>query len=40
MPERKHGHRLERWEISLVKAMLATKNYNDQDVLAYLVLSV
>lgn len=35
MPERKRGNRLERWEISLVKAMLATKKYNDQDVLAY-----
>jgi len=35
MPERKRGHRLERWEVALVKAMLATKKYNDQDVLAY-----
>lgn len=35
MPKRKRGHRLERWEVSLIKAMLATKRYNDQDVLAY-----
>lgn len=35
MPERKRGHHLERWEIALVKAMLATKRYNDQDILAY-----
>ncbi len=35
MPERKRGNRLERWEISLIKAMLATGKYNDQDVLAY-----
>lgn len=35
MVVRKRGHNLERWEIALVKAMLATKRYNDQDVLAY-----
>ena len=35
MPKRKRGHHLERWEVSLVKAMLATKEYNDQDILAY-----
>jgi hypothetical protein len=35
MVTRKRGHNLERWEVALVKAMLATKNYNDQDVLAY-----
>lgn len=35
MVTRKRGHKLERWEVALVKAMLATKKYNDQDVLAY-----
>jgi hypothetical protein len=35
MVTRKRGHNLERWEVALVKAMLATKRYNDQDVLAY-----
>lgn len=35
MPNRKRGNHLERWEVSLVKAMLGTKKYNDQDVLAY-----
>ncbi len=35
MPNRKRGHHLERWEVALVKAMLATKKYNDQDILAY-----
>lgn len=35
MVVRKRGHNLERWEVALVKAMLATKRYNDQDVLAY-----
>jgi hypothetical protein len=35
MVQRKRGHTLERWEIAMVKAMLATKRYNDQDVLAY-----
>lgn len=35
MANRKKGHHLERWEVALVKAMLATKKYNDQDVLAY-----
>lgn len=35
MPGRKKGHHLERWEVALVKAMLATQKYNDQDVLAY-----
>jgi hypothetical protein len=35
MVTRKRGHNLERWEVALVKAMLATKEYNDQDVLAY-----
>lgn len=35
MPTRKRGHVLDRWEVALVKAMLATRRYNDQDVLAY-----
>jgi len=35
MAGRKKGHHLERWEVALVKAMLATKKYNDQDILAY-----
>lgn len=35
MPKRKRGHHLERWEVALVKAMLATSRYNDQDILAY-----
>ncbi len=35
MPNRKKGHHLERWEVALVKAMLATEKYNDQDVLAH-----
>lgn len=35
MSKRKRGHNLERWEVSLVKAMLATKKYNDQDILAH-----
>ncbi|MGU3314048.1 DUF3644 domain-containing protein [Sphingomonas sp. M6A6_1c] len=35
MPTRRRVHTLERWEVALVKAMLATGGYNDQDVLAY-----
>jgi len=35
MATRKRRHRLENWEISLVKAMLARGNYNDQEILAY-----
>ncbi len=35
MPRRKRGNHLERWEVSLVKVMHATKKYNDQDILAY-----
>lgn len=35
MPKRKRGNHLERWEVALVKAMLSTKKYNDQDILAY-----
>ncbi|MEM1040788.1 MAG: DUF3644 domain-containing protein [Pseudomonadota bacterium] len=32
---RRRGNNLERWEIALVKAMLARGGYNDQDILAY-----
>ena len=35
MPAKKRGNHLERWEVALVKAMLTTKRYNDQDILAY-----
>jgi hypothetical protein len=35
MPVRKRGNKLERWEIALIKAMLARAGYNDQDILAY-----
>jgi hypothetical protein len=35
MPRRRRGNALERWEISLIKAMLARGGYNDQDILAY-----
>lgn len=35
MPRRRRGNTLERWEIALVKAMLARGGYNDQDILAY-----
>ncbi len=35
MPKRRRGNNLERWEIALVKAMLARGGYNDQDILAY-----
>lgn len=35
MATRKRGNTLERWEVALVKAMLARKRYNDQDILAY-----
>lgn len=35
MPKRRRGNSLERWEIALVKAMLARGGYNDQEVLAY-----
>lgn len=34
-PRRRRGNNLERWEIALVKAMLARGGYNDQDILAY-----
>ena len=32
---KKRNSKLERWEISLVKAMLSTGSYNDQEILAY-----
>lgn len=35
MVKRKRGHKLERWEVAMIKALLATRKYNDQDVLAY-----
>lgn len=36
MPVRKRGNKLERWEIALVKAMVADGRWpNDQDILAY-----
>ena len=35
MPKRSSKNRLDRWEVALVKAMLASKEYNDQDILAY-----
>ena len=35
MATKKRGNHLERWEVALVKAMLATKKYNDQDILAF-----
>jgi hypothetical protein len=36
MPVRRRGHKLERWEIALVKAMVAGRRWpNDQDILAY-----
>lgn len=34
-PRRRRGNNLERWEVALVKAMLARGGYNDQDILAY-----
>ena len=36
MPVRRRGNRLERWEISLIKAMVTDGRWpNDQDILAY-----
>jgi hypothetical protein len=36
MPVRKRGNKLERWEITLIKAMVADGRWpNDQDILAY-----
>lgn len=32
---RRRGHTLERWEIGLIKALLARGQHNDQDILAY-----
>ena len=35
MAKRKKGNKLERWEVALIKAMLAKAGSNDQDILAY-----
>lgn len=35
MPRRLRGNRLQRWETSIVKAMIATGRYQDQDILSY-----
>ena len=36
MPVRRRGNKLERWEIALVKAMIADGRWpNDQDILAH-----
>jgi hypothetical protein len=36
MPVRRRGNKLERWEIALIKAMVAEGRWpNDQDILAY-----
>lgn len=36
MPVRKRGNKLERWEVALIKAMVASGQWpNDQDILAY-----
>lgn len=35
MPKRRRGNTVEKWEISLIKAMLARGGYNDQEILAY-----
>jgi hypothetical protein len=35
MPKRRRGNTVEKWEISLIKAMLAHGGYNDQEILAY-----
>lgn len=35
MGARRQGHKLERWEVALTKAMLESGGYNDQDILAY-----
>lgn len=35
MLQRRRGNTLERWEIALVKALLARGGYNDQDILAF-----
>jgi len=33
--KRRRGNSLERWEVAVVKAMLARGGYNDQDILAF-----
>jgi hypothetical protein len=35
MAKRRRGNALEKWEVGLIKAMLAKGGYNDQDILAY-----
>lgn len=35
MPKRKRGHHVERWAVSLKRAMLKTRKCNDQDMLTY-----
>jgi hypothetical protein len=35
MARRSRSNRLERWEIALIKTMIAQEKYNDQDILAY-----
>lgn len=35
MAGRRRGNKLERWEISIVKAMISTGDYNDQDIQSY-----
>lgn len=35
MSRRRRGNTLEKWEVALIKAMLARKGSNDQDILAY-----
>jgi hypothetical protein len=35
MSRRRKGNTLERWEVALIKTMLARKGSNDQDILAY-----
>lgn len=35
MARRKRGNTLQRWEVAIIKAMLARGGYNDQDILAY-----
>jgi hypothetical protein len=35
MLKRRRGNTLEKWEVALIKAMLARKGSNDRDILAY-----
>jgi hypothetical protein len=35
MPRRRKGNTVEKWEVALIKAMLAQRGSNDQDILAY-----